>query len=1175
MLLLPALRITAVEVGIEAVSSAEISITSSSSYSGIQVVNVINGSGLNAASLQHDNEINSATMWHSAAGAAPSKPDPALPVGKAWLRLDLAQAKPLGSCRIWNHNQTGMTDRGFRHVRAFVSSDGSTFKPALVAGKEVFEIPRASGGATENASFSLPLAGQMTKSLVLLANDSWGSEFLGLAEVQLLTRGKQVDATSAPAPTSVTVRGFPFRVEAEERWRRQVEVAFDAPLFVRGLAKVTCGGASVETAVNPLSGGQKHFTFDLPPGKGNTRASTEKVTISIKAGRFQKTIETTVERPKEWPDLEEVIVTFKCHLDIGYTHTVPEVVEKYRASDMDHLLAVFDQTKDLPKDDRFSWMLPAWAMEVVLDPQQTPQRRARLEQAVKDGRLTWHALPFTLESEASDAEEVVRGLGFGTRMAKRFGIPLPTDAKQTDMPEQAWILPTVLKNAGINFLHIGANDGSKPMSEWSKIPTLSWWEGPDGSRVLLGISPRYGWANVQPPAGWPHKSWLAFFVLGDNAGPPPANYVKSVLDEARKQLPGVRIRFGRPSEFADAIIQEEKERPTLPVVRGDMPDTWTHGQMSCPSATAIHRRAATNMGSLGILDTSLRGWGMAPNPVATPLAEAYALGGFYGEHTWGINGAYFRGTFGEAWQAKYEKGDYQKFEDTYEYHMDYGRKAGGIADTELAARMKILAQNVKADGLRAVLFNPLPWARSAQVELQLPENMAGRALSKVVDLATGKAVPFALDGRTLNIAALDLPPGGYRTYGIVPQVGASKPAALPPATLKGNTLETSHFIATFDLERGGIASLEDKATGRELVDSSQHVLGQFLHERFSLTQVQNFVNSYGRTEAGSWVWGDFGKGGMPNEKTSPFLARTPQGWTAEVAASPMGETVTLSAIDPLGLAKGYGLTFTFPRDRNCVDIEWRVDRKTPDPIPEGGWLCLPFKVKEPCFRVGRVGGTIDPLKDIIFGANRRMLSVDRGITVRAGDTGAGMAAASADLPLWSLGEPGLWQYSPAYKPTNPALFVNLYNNMWNTNYPLWIKGTWKASLRLWPVAEDATEEQALFTPSWEVRQPVVAGCTDGMGGNLAVAQSGISLSRKGVRVTAFCPNPDGTGTVLRLWEQAGGEGAVTITLPKGFKATKAHPVDLRGQRAGDSMKIEGGQFTSSLGAWAPKSWVLE
>lgn len=1152
-------------------ASNAIQVTASSTWGEMNPHHVTNGAGLK--DLLHDNNPESSgTMWHTAGAPKPTRPAEGLPEAPAWLRFDFKQAWTPGSCVIWNHNQANLTNRGFNHTLAFASTDGKTWEAVKSGGQEVFIIPEAKGSTAEPSHFTLALPRKSIVSLILMARDNHGGNVTGLSEVRFLQA--PITTGDVPKPSTLTATGFPFLSDENGGWQRQVSLyTGDVPVYEAAEIIVACNGATATTRLEPSAQGSQTLTANLPPGKGNKRSSTDQLNITLKIGAWTKILQSAIEPPKQWPDLEEVIVTFKCHLDIGYTHSVPEVIEKYRTHDMDKILAVFEETKDLPKDDRFLWMLPAWAMEIALDEKQTPERRMRLEQAVKDGRLLWHALPYTFESEASDAEELVRALGYATRLAKRFNLPMPTEAKQTDMPDQAWVLPTLLKNAGIKFLHIGANPGSKPTAELSKIPTLCWWEGPDGSRVLLGYSPQYGWDHVQPPANWPHKSWLAFFVLGDNAGPPPASAIKNVLEQARKQLPGVKIRFGRPSDFADSIINSEKENPILPVVRGDMPDTWTHGQMSCPPATATHRRASTQMGSLGILDSTIRAWGLTAPPVAASLAEAYALGGFYGEHTWGIAGGGFRGTYGEAWKNKYQKGDYKKFEDTYQYHMDYGRKAGAIADREIAARMTVLAQGVKVDGPRVVVFNPLPWVRNSPVAVQLPSTQG--SLSSVTDFIAGKAVPFTLDhDRMLRFEARDLPPGGYRTYGLHFREDATV-ASSTAIPLQNNTLETAHFTAKFDLERGGIVSLIDKASGRELVDAGQHVLGQFMHERFSITQVNKFVKTYGRTEAGGWVWGDFGKAGMPDEKTSPYLARTPKAWTANTTSTQLGETVTLMPSDTLGLAKSYAVKFTFPSGNNCVDIAWSVDGKTPDPIPEAGWLCLPFKVESPSFRVGRVGGTIDPAKDIIFGSNHRLPSVDRGITVRAGESGAGIAAASADLPLWSLGEPGMWQYSPTYVPTKPGLFVNLYNNMWNTNYPLWIGGSWNVSLRFWPVAEKATEEQALFTPSWEVRQPVLVGFADGNAGNLPALQSGIALSRKGTRVTAFCPNPDGEGTILRLWEQAGENGEITVILPQGFTATRARPVNLRGETSGDSLDVKNSRFTGQLRAWAPASWVLE
>jgi hypothetical protein len=1160
--------VLAVEVT-ETVPAADISPSASSSWIGLSPASAVNGSGLDAKG-KHDHNAQSVTSWHSTTNPVASSPAPGLPSAQAWLRCDFKKPRTLDRCLIWNHNQENLSDRGFRHVQLFVSPDGKTWEAVKVDGQDVFELPRAQGADAQAYSLSVTLPRKAIQSAILLAKDNYGGNVFGISELRFICPAADIPEAQLPIPREVKVEEFPFSVKGRGEWDRGVKIQLDQPLFTAVEAAVTCGGKTRKTQIPANSQGARFLVLPLPEGAGAKRQSRDPVKVELRAGLWSKSLETAIIPPEPWPELEEVIVTWKCHLDIGYTHSVPDVIAKYRGHDMDQMLAMFDMTKDAPEAERFRWMLPAWAMETVLDKDQDPARRAKLEQAVRDNRLSWHAIPYTFESDAADLEELVRGLGYGSRLARRFGQPLPADAKQTDMPEQAWVLPTLLAKAGVKFLHIGSNAGSKPAEEFAKIPPLSWWEGPDGSRVLLGYSPQYGWDSITPPKDWKHKTWLAFFVRNDNAGPPSPREVEMLLKHARKQLPGVKIRFGRPSDFADAILAEEKLKPSLPVIRADMPDTWCHGQMSCPQPTAIHRRAAPLLASLGGLDTSMRSWGLSPDPVAPLLEDGYRNGGFYAEHTWGING-YFRGSFGEEWRKKYEAGAFKATDATYEYHMDYARKAKATAAGGLSRRLGDLAAATRAEGPRVVVFNPLPWRRDALAELAA-DLKPGAWLAK--DLASAWSSSATVKDGTIRFLAKDLPPGGYKTFALSPDT--SRDLEEPKSSLPADgVLKTEHFTASFDLEKGGIRSLIENATGRELVRPGGHALGQFLHERFSADEVNRFVSSYCPREAGGWVWSDFGKGGMPDAKESPYLAQTPKSWSSTVELDPASIRVVLRSAETLGLAKSYELSFSFPRAQACLDIAWKVDRKTPDPIPEGGWLCLPLQVEQPSFRVGRVGGSIDPAKDIGFGANRSLITVDSGITVRAGAAGAGVGVVSPDLPLWSLGKPGLWTYEPNYVPDRAELFVNLYNNMWNTNYPLWVEGSWQASLRLWPVAAGASEEQALFTPSWEQRQTALAAFAAGKAGDLPVSQSGLALSRKGVRITAFCPNPDGAGTVLRLWEQAGQDGEIEVQLPPGSKFRRAQPVDLRGERQGEPLAVRDGAFKLSLKAWEPASFVLE
>ena len=881
----------------------------------------------------------------------------------------------------------------------------------------------------------------------------------------------------------------------------------------------------------------------------------------------------------DWPNLEEVIIATKCHLDVGYTATVPELMRKYSTTDLDNAFALFDSDKDKPADLHARWTVPAWAVDVMLE-RASPGRRSRLEEAIRQCRLMWHAFPFTIETEASDLEELVRMFAFSSGISRRFGFDLPRYVKQTDVPDQAWALPTVLSHAGVKFLHMGINPGCKQKELLDKFPVLSWWEGPDGSRVLLGFSSGYGWmgwGSLTPPKGWRHKTWLAYMMRSDNQGPISPKAAEKILERAKAELPGVKVRYGDPAEFADAILAEERANPTLPVVRGDMPDTWIHGQMTAPEATLLHRHAKSDLITLGVLDTSLRAFGVKTDPVAGELEQGYRQSCLYSEHTWGFSCYRDRKRFQDPdWRERYDRGEFKHIDDSFAYHMKYARRAYAIAQGGIKKRMEALARSVDVEGPRVVVFNPLPYARDAVVEVEMPAD---------------HSLPGGVrEGGKVKFLAKDLPAGGYKTFNVEKLKKLEGLENLE--VLHDQTKKLRHFTVKFDLEKGGISSLVENATGRELVKQGGHVLGQFLHERFSQNEVLRFVGAYNRAHQRN-INSDFGKAGLPPPDKVPYTALTPKNWTAKHVHTALGDEVTLMAGDTLGLAKGYEMRFFFPDHTACVDISWKVTEKTPDPRPEGGWICLPFNVAAPSFRVGRIGGTIDPAKDIIFGANRNLMCVDRAITVRAGATGAGVGVASADLPLWSLGKPGLWCYEPDYVPAEPEVFANLYNNQWNTNFPFWIPGSWTASLRVYPVAEGADEETAILTPAWEIRQPCVAAFADGSPKNIHEEHAervenlhdlhvlhgqknkgGIAVSRKGVRVTAFCPNPDGAGTVLRVWEQTGKGGEITVTLPKGLKATSVQPVNLRGEPTGEPITIKDGTFSFVLGAWAPKSFVL-
>jgi alpha-mannosidase len=485
-----------------------------------------------------------------------------------------------------------------------------------------------------------------------------------------------------------------------------------------------------------------------------------------------------------------------------------------------------------------------------------------------------HALPISLETDAVDQEELARGFIFSSEVARKYGHPLPVAGKMTDVPAHGWIMPTLMVNAGVPFLQIGSNYSHRgPL-----LPHLFWWEGPDGSRVLCNYTQAYG-SPATPPKGWPAKNYLAVIMSGDNKGLPTEPEVKAVR-AAVAQMPGVKLHFGTMDDFYKAVSAEKLD---LPVIKGDMVDPWIHGAASMPVEAAIARNNSPRTSALGVLDTELKAAGLASSDLAAPMYSVYENALLFGEHTYGASsqwdGFWKNGVggylYGDAWEKARAAGKYKAIEASFDDKRAYIRKADAIVSRELDARLALLAKSVKADGDRVVVFNALPWARSGTVEVK----------------------------PGVSLYAKDVPAGGWKTFPL-----ASAKASGAEEKLDATSFETAHYKVTLDLKRGGLASLVEKSTGRELADTaSPYAFGQFLHEKFSGDQTKDYYNRFAVHIASCYATI---KPDMPKE--AKYAALTPTGWTATRRRDGTGETITLTAGDTLGLAKGIAVAFSFP-----------------------------------------------------------------------------------------------------------------------------------------------------------------------------------------------------------------------------------------------------------------------
>lgn len=867
--------------------------------------------------------------------------------------------------------------------------------------------------------------------------------------------------------------------------------------------------------------------------------------------------------------VQDVVIVYKTHFDLGYTARVSEVVQEYRTEMADRMLHAIEKNADQPRERQFVWTLSGWPMKQILWEGQSADRREAIEKGIRGGNVAIHAYPFTTHTEIAEPEDLVRGLNISSTLARRYGQTLSTAAKMTDVPGQSWIFPTLFTHAGIKFYHMGGPLVNKTFA----LPPMFWWEGPDGSRLLTLYNNNYGTSSL-PPANWPYKSWVYISMTGDNQGPPPPEIV--ARDLAFYKSRGINAKVGRLDDFAELILKEDLSR--LPVVRADIPDPWIHGTMSMPEASRLARNARLRIGALDSLTTLLRCWGALRPDNHAAIAEAYEQSLLYAEHTWGLaNQHYMKTPYGAEWDKLWAQGlpaNYRKMEESWKDHADYIQNVDRLTSVPYQEALATLADHVSVNGPRIVVYNPLPWTRDGEVCVNAFHFPGGNVL-KPAD--GGPAVPYVVEGPTIEspdrirrFIVRDIPPMGYRTY-TVARERLDDPGL--QADEKAGVIESPSFKAILDANAGRIVSLVDKRTGRELVDpATPQGFGQYFYERFSWNMLndwltQSFSGSYSAHRK------IFAAYDMPRDV--PYASSLPGGMTLAVKKTAIDVSAVMTGTIPgPGQPQKVAIRLTLPAAIPVADltVEWE---KQPDSWPEAAWICLPFKIDNPQFRLGKLGGDVDPVKDAaVEYANHYNSWVNTGVAVYDGKTGAGVGVCPIDSPMVSLGQTGEYRFAARYEPNQPRVYINLYNNHWRTNFAAWIGDGRRMSsrVRLWTF-EKYNPESALFTPAMEARVPLGVARSVCNAGKFPPSQRGVALSRKGVALTAFGPNPDGEGMVLRVWEQGGVSGELTVTVPVGFQA--ATPVTLRGQAIGEPIPIKEGRFSFPLKAYAPASFLLK
>lgn len=828
----------------------------------------------------------------------------------------------------------------------------------------------------------------------------------------------------------------------------------------------------------------------------------------------------------------KIYVVFKTHFDIGYTELAKEVVERFSSSMLSDVISTCEGTQKLGKDKQYVWTMPAWPLVKALDPEYTDQKLLdKAKQLIRQGQIAWHVLPFTTHTEFCGLEEYIRGMCFSKQLSDEYQ-KWPISAKMTDVPGHTWILPSLLHKAGVKFLHLGCNPGCKSPD----VPMLFFWEGPDGGRVLTFYNKGFYGSSLIPPKDWPFPVWLALMQTNDNIGPQGPEIIEQINEVIMEEMPESTVVVGTMDDFYNALIQYPMDE--IPVIRGDLADTWIHGVGTYPREVGIIRNTrsiitdAEKVLSIGTLCKLIGDDDI--NKCKMSIHNAFENSILFGEHTWGLD---VKTTMGH--NRHYRKKDfiknrntplYQRMEASWEEQRQRADLAGREACSSARFVMDILTESVNIEGERIVVFNGLGWKRDSWIDLEnLNISLRGRM---IIDEDTGEILKTTLFNGKLAAFVKRIPALGYKTLILKDEAGKETDDASINCDATRGLLENTWFRIEADPLTGTIRSIIDKLTGKQWVDSSKpYGFGQYQYDIYGIDDVTEFIRSY-TYRFYDWLVNDLGRLDYPHQEHLSFV---PKEYSIKTVrdkgyGSLVMETVIKdqSYLD-FGNASKLALTVTLYEDQPWIDFAYTLTGKEATSYIEAGHFVFPININKPEIHINKLGSVLNPAIDIVKDSNNLLYCCENWVDVSDGESG--LAFIPFDTPLFSVGKEGIYKFRGEYVKDEPVLIFNAFNNSWGTNFPQWIEGDLTFKYRIIPHKGD-WQIGNIASLALESMTPVLTGYSKGndSGFHYIPQQMEFIGNIHGMTVTALKPSDDKKGYILRLREIIGEGRKVQIRL---------------------------------------------
>lgn len=884
-----------------------------------------------------------------------------------------------------------------------------------------------------------------------------------------------------------------------------VDVIVDSASARVNAAELAVGGQKTRVVLNDANDfGERKVAIEIPEWVGEAHAS-----LRLETSAGTRVIQSKVVAAKKW----NVLVVPHEHLDIGFTD-YPAKVAELHAQSIDGAMSIM---RGRPE---FRWTLDgAWVANQYLEARSTAAQQRFLER-VRKGDIVIPPEFANQHTGNASLEGLIRALYDGHQLALKYDLPRPLAAQTVDVPSYTWSLASVLHDAGIKYFVGASNSWRAPsllLGRWNEKSPF-YWEGPDGGRVLMWYARAYLQMHTLFGSPWrmeavhdalpvflqaytrPDYEASSVVIFGSQLENTPLAKEQAELQSSwNAEYSYPRIEF---STVQSALQQIEKEAGgRFPVYRGDLGPYWEDGYGSDSAHTAIHREnqerilTAEKLAVLpSLLSPTLR-------PDLSKLKQAWANELMYDEHTW-------------TYVAATTQPEHQQSEDQIALKRSRVVEARHEIDESIQRGFAQLSSLLAPQQNSIAVMNSLNWARSGLVEFDLQDGteifdgIAAQVVPyEVLFVGKGIQLPgFGSGYRRVRFEARDVPALGYKLYSLRPTTAATASVA---AAAGGETIESRFYRLVIDASSGGIKSLVDKETGKELVDqASPYRLGAFLYVTGGDDIPNNSLYRFGA--------------GLNPPKLDVHPAA--DGKLDAIRKTPFGTVIVLSSA-----ARN---TPTIRTEITLYDNEKRIDlrydiHKDRDLHRESAYIAFPWKAERPWFAYSTQTAWVNPAIDELPGGSREWYVARRWTTVGAPD--AAITIAPVDAPLVAFGDIVRGNWPERFAPKTSTVFSWLMNNYWATNFLAWQGGdfTFRYAITSAPVFDAAATGRfgsEALTPLEATAVPAATGPSI----LPATKASMLRVEGASVELSTWKVAEDGDGSILRLQETAGKAATVRV-----------------------------------------------